>query len=171
MATVCQLRPLRVPGRHSVNGASGRRQLRVLLAATADCDTGNWLAQLAGAGHVTVAVGDADTMLDALSDDRFDVVLLDLALPEALETAKLYRFLSLGERSVPIVGLARTASEMRRHHAGVISECLALQAGAPELAALEAMLHTVRCVSPDRNAVADVVSIETHRKLRERRGA
>src|SRR5690242_10082024 len=96
---------------------------RVLLTIGPD-GRDTWRSTLLAAGHSVVTVHDPEAALDALADKPFDVCLLDLGLPEALESAKLYRFLSLDQRPVPIVGLVDGERGAEVRHGGALCGCL-----------------------------------------------
>jgi CheY-like chemotaxis protein len=142
------------------------RRLRVLLALVPD-EANGWCAHLMSARHDVVAVFDSEAALDALADDAFDVLLMDLALPEAFKTAKLYRFLSLDQQPVPVVGL--TISERNERYDGLLSKCLPLHAGSEALAALESMFSGRLQEIPHQGDLSQVVSIDVYRALRARR--
>ncbi len=59
------------------------------------------------AGFTTRVVGNGEEVLNALDDERFDLVLMDVNMPvmNGLEATKLYRFTSLGQPHMPIVAL------------------------------------------------------------------
>jgi CheY-like chemotaxis protein len=142
------------------------RRLRVLLALVPD-EANNWCVHLMSARHHVVAVFDSDAALDALADNAFDVVLMDLALPEALETAKLYRFLSLDRQPVPVVGL--TISERDERYDGVLRKCLPLHAGSEALAALESMFSGRLQEISHQGEPSQVIRIDAYRAVRARR--
>jgi two-component system sensor histidine kinase RpfC len=59
------------------------------------------------AGHETTVVGNGEEALDALEQNAFDLVLMDVNMPvmNGLEATKLYRFTALGLPHVPIIAL------------------------------------------------------------------
>lgn len=67
---------------------------------------------LTRAGHRVTLVDDGDAALDALGEDRFDVVLMDINMPSTngIEVTKLYRVTALGKKRLPIVGITADAS-------------------------------------------------------------
>jgi len=76
------------------------------------------------AGHRAEIVSDGQAAVDALLEGHFDLVLMDVNMPvmNGVEAAKLYRFASLGQRSVPIVALTADATaetEARCREAGI----------------------------------------------------
>src|SRR5690349_14674838 len=108
---------------------------RVLLAIGPD-GRDTWRSALLAAGHLVVTVHDPEAALDALAEAAFDVCLLDLGLPDGLESAKLYRFLSLDQRPVPIVGLIAGAGGADVRHGEALRGCLLRDDGLPALATL-----------------------------------
>jgi two-component system sensor histidine kinase RpfC len=69
-------------------------------------------------------VSDGQAAVEALLEGHFDLVLMDVNMPvmNGVEAAKLYRFASLGQRSVPIVALTADATaetEARCREAGI----------------------------------------------------
>lgn len=71
---------------------------------------------LEAAGHVATVVGDGDQVLNAIGVQDFDVVLVDLDLPEinGFDVAKMTRM--AGYHDLPIIGLASdAAAEIAQH--------------------------------------------------------
>ena len=68
------------------------------------------------AGHSVHLVEDGEQALDAMDAERFDLVLMDVNMPNmsGLEVAKLYRFAHLGEPHLPIVALTADATPESR---------------------------------------------------------
>lgn len=64
------------------------------------------------AGHYVAIVEDSEAALDALDLREFDLVLINVHVPEmnGIDATKLYRFTSLGRPRVPIVALADDAT-------------------------------------------------------------
>jgi two-component system sensor histidine kinase RpfC len=62
------------------------------------------------------AVDDGEKALEAMASERFDVVLMDLNMPnmDGIEAAKLYAFTSLGENRIPIIALTADATDNTR---------------------------------------------------------
>ncbi|MCU0886881.1 MAG: response regulator, partial [Rubritepida sp.] len=71
---------------------------------------------LESGGHRVTLVENGEEALDALEDESFDLVLMDLNMPviDGIEAAKLYRVQALGRRMVPIVGLTADATPEAR---------------------------------------------------------
>jgi two-component system sensor histidine kinase RpfC len=68
------------------------------------------------AGHSVRLVEDGEQALDAMEAEAFDLVLMDVNMPNmsGLEVAKLYRFAHLGEPRLPIVALTADATAESR---------------------------------------------------------
>jgi two-component system sensor histidine kinase RpfC len=68
------------------------------------------------AGHSVHLVEDGEQALDAMEAERFDLVLMDVNMPNmsGLEVAKFYRFAHLGEPHLPIVALTADATPESR---------------------------------------------------------
>ncbi len=68
------------------------------------------------AGHKVSIVDDGELAVSALTEQSFDVVLMDVNMPNmnGIEATKLYRFASLGQPHVPIIALTADATEEAR---------------------------------------------------------
>jgi len=82
-------------------------KLRILIADDNRMNCAVIAKILERAGYKAEIVSDGEQALDALEAGSFDVVLMDINMPvmTGIEAAKLYRFISLGERRVPILAL------------------------------------------------------------------
>ncbi len=71
---------------------------------------------LRSAGHEVAVVNDGEQALDALSEQPFDIAVLDVNMPGVggIEAAKLYRFAAIGTRPVPLVALTADATPQTR---------------------------------------------------------
>ena len=87
-------------------------KLRILVADDSRMNCAVIAKILERAGYEAEIVSDGEAALDALEAGSFDVVLMDLHMPvmTGIEAAKLYRFISLGERRVPILALTVDAT-------------------------------------------------------------
>ncbi|MGD9743263.1 MAG: ATP-binding protein [Dongiaceae bacterium] len=79
---------------------------------------------LSRAGHTPVLVDTGDAALDALEQERFDLVLLDVNMPgtSGIDVVKLYRFAHMDEERLPMVALtadATTETRARCEEAGM----------------------------------------------------
>jgi two-component system sensor histidine kinase RpfC len=123
---------------------TAQRRLRVLVAE--DNRTNQKVIEkiLERAGHRTQIVENGEEALDALTEQAFDIVLMDVNMPvmNGIETTKLYRFASLGQRHVPIVALTADANpemEARCREAGM-DFCLTKPVEAARLVAVIAQM-------------------------------
>jgi len=116
------------------------RKLQILLA------DGNRIIQrviartLERAGHEVAIVEDDEQTLDALEDALFDLALIDIDFPviNGIDATKLYRFISLGQKRVPIVGLTANAmpEAANRCAEAAMDACLAKPVQAGQLLAV-----------------------------------
>nr|WP_302474211.1 ATP-binding protein [Roseococcus sp. MDT2-1-1] len=90
-----------------------RRGLRVLVA-----DDNRTNLRVAGkilesGGHRATLVEGGEMALDALEEDEFDLVLMDLNMPDmdGIEAARLYRMQAMGRRQVPWAALTADATD------------------------------------------------------------
>ncbi|NPD65579.1 response regulator [Lichenicola cladoniae] len=99
----------------SVAGSNAvpKRSLHVLVADDNDINLRVVAKVLERAGHSMRLVRNGVEALDALEQERFDIVLMDVNMPvmNGIEATKLYRFASLGEPRVPIVALTADATQ------------------------------------------------------------
>ncbi len=89
-----------------------RRALTILLAEDNLVNRRVVSKILESAGHAVVAVENGEEALSALDDGSFDLVLMDLNMPEMSgpEAAKLYRFASTDKPHLPIIALTADAT-------------------------------------------------------------
>ena len=94
--------------------ATGQR-LRLLVAEDNSVNQKVLMKLLEKAGHTAELVQDGEAALDILEAraDHFDAVLMDVNMPhmDGLEATRIFRYTSLGERHVPIIGLTADATE------------------------------------------------------------
>ena len=79
------------------------------------------------------------------------VTVVGVQTENGLESAKLYRFLSLDHRPVPIVGLVDGDGEVEARHGGALCGCLPRDGGP---AALAALLPDLFAVDPEQGEPA-----------------
>nr|WP_246206340.1 ATP-binding protein [Propylenella binzhouense] len=93
-----------------------RRPLHVLIAEDNRTNQKVLSKILERAGHRSRIAENGEAALDILAEDTFDVVLMDVNMPvlDGIEATKLYRFASIGQRRVPILGLTADASQEAR---------------------------------------------------------
>jgi PAS domain S-box-containing protein len=124
---------------------AGARPLRVLLAEDNHVNQRLFVAILRKQGHVVTVVDNGRAAVDAVAQDSFDAVLMDLQMPEmgGLEATGLIRRAEAGtDRHIPIVALTAHALKGDRERcldAGM-DNYLAKPVQGP---ALLAMLHEV----------------------------
>jgi two-component system sensor histidine kinase RpfC len=95
----------------------GGRKLRVLVAEDNRTNQKVIAKILERGGHEAQIAEHGEAALDALAEQSFDIVLMDVNMPvmNGIETTKLYRFASIGQRRIPIVALTADATpEMER---------------------------------------------------------
>jgi two-component system sensor histidine kinase RpfC len=92
--------------------ARAARPLSVLVAEGNRTNQMVIVKTLERVGHSATVVNDGEAALDALDENHFDLVLMDLNMPvmNGIEATKLYRFCSIGEPHVPIVALTADAT-------------------------------------------------------------
>jgi two-component system sensor histidine kinase RpfC len=88
------------------------RSLRILLADDNSISQRLAARILERAGHEIVIVENEEQALDALERLSFDLALIDIDRPSisGIEAIKTYRFVSLGQQRVPIMGLTVNAT-------------------------------------------------------------
>ncbi len=92
------------------------------------------------ANHRVRLVDDGEAALDALEEESFDIVLMDVNMPvlNGIDATKLYRFGAIGQKTVPIVALTADASPDTRRRcveAGMVA-CIPKPVDADELLAM-----------------------------------
>jgi two-component system sensor histidine kinase RpfC len=144
-----------------------RRRLTILVAD--DNRTNLRVAQriLESGGHETVLVGTAELALDALEERDFDLVLMDLNMPDldGFAALKHHRVQSLGRRQVPWAALTADATEEtleRCQEAGFVERLVKPVAPAALLAAVE------RLAPPEAAPKPAVAPIASHPRFRTR---
>ncbi len=110
------------------------------------------------AGHVATEVEDGEAALDAMLEQHFDAVLMDLNMPlmNGIEATRFYRVAALGRPRLPILALTADATEAtaeRCREAG-FDACLTKPIGADDLlaelrSAVDALRATGVAVPPN----------------------
>ncbi len=105
--------PLKAPER-----PQPRQALRILVA---DDNRANQLVLsriLERAGHAVQLAGDGEEALDLLTDEDFDLAIMDVNMPVmgGIEAVKLYRVGAIGDRHLPILALTADATPETRQH-------------------------------------------------------
>ncbi len=111
-AVVADLRALtaaeEAPGREE----TGSPKWKILLAEDNGVNRMVLERILISAGHEAIAVADGESALQAMLDQSFDVILMDVNMPglNGVEAARLYQFAQPGARRAPMVALTADAS-------------------------------------------------------------
>jgi two-component system sensor histidine kinase RpfC len=87
---------------------ANRRRYQILVAEDNAVNQRVIVGILERAGHRVRVVGDGEQALDVLENERFDVVVMDLNMPElgGLDAARAYRFMDPEAAQVPIIVLS-----------------------------------------------------------------
>jgi two-component system sensor histidine kinase RpfC len=87
---------------------ANRRRYQILVAEDNAVNQRVILGILERAGHGVRMVGDGEQALDILENERFDVIIMDLNMPElgGLDAARAYRFMDPEASRVPIIMLS-----------------------------------------------------------------
>ena len=132
-----QAGPQEIVTRHTI--AESRRSLRVLLAEDNSVNQQVAVAMLVKRGHAVHVAGNGREAVDAVRERDYDVVLMDIQMPEldGFEATAAIRALDKG-KDLPIIGLTAHAlsGERERCLARGMSEYLAKPFKAHELFAL-----------------------------------
>ena len=98
-------------GEIAVEGAAFGPPLTVLVAEDNPVNQKVTRRILEYAGHAVTVVDDGEAALDALQEQTFDLVIVDLNMPKinGLEVIKLHRMATLGERRAPVIVLSADA--------------------------------------------------------------
>jgi len=87
---------------------SNKRRYQILVAEDNVVNQRVTVGILERAGHTVRVVGDGEQALDALENERFDVIVMDLNMPQlgGLDAARAYRFMDPESIHVPIIMLS-----------------------------------------------------------------
>jgi two-component system sensor histidine kinase RpfC len=87
---------------------ANRRRYQILVAEDNPTNQRVILGILERAGHRVRVVDNGEQALDVLENERFDVIIMDLNMPElgGLDAARAYRFIDPGALQVPIIMLS-----------------------------------------------------------------
>ena len=96
--------------------ATPGESFRVLIADDNAVNRRVLLKILATGGHTVRVVRDGEEALDALTEQNFDLAILDVNMPriDGIEATKIHRMASLGRGAVPILALTADATETTR---------------------------------------------------------
>jgi two-component system sensor histidine kinase RpfC len=91
---------------------SATRPLHILVADDNRINQSVVAKILDRAGHTARIVSDGEQALDALEEENFDVVLMDVNMPvmNGIEATKLYRFAALDKPRIPVLALTADAT-------------------------------------------------------------
>jgi two-component system sensor histidine kinase RpfC len=87
---------------------TSRRRCHILVAEDNAVNQRVIVGILERAGHKVRVVGDGEQALDALENERYDAIIMDLNMPElgGLDAARAYRFMDPDASQVPIIMLS-----------------------------------------------------------------
>ena len=143
--------------------APGSSSLHILVAD--DNLTNQKLVEkiLQRAGHSAHLVRNGEDAVIALTEQRFDLALLDLNMPVmgGLEAAKEYAFLSLGQKAVPLVALTADATQETADHclaAGMVACITKPVTPADLIARIQGFVAQVGTAEPSASVVYDIRS-------------
>ena len=159
--------------RHTI--AESRRSLRVLLAEDNPVNQQVAVAMLVKRGHEVHVAGNGREAVDAVRERDYDVVLMDIQMPEldGFEATAAIRALDKG-KDLPIIGLTAHAlsGERERCLSRGMSEYLAKPFKAHELFALvEASADSAAPPPPAPSSTAAPVDLEGFRQTLREAGA
>ncbi len=115
------------------------------------------------AGHSAHLVRNGEDAVIALTEQRFDLALLDLNMPVmgGLDAAKEYAFLSLGQKAVPLVALTADATPEtadRCFKAGMVACITKPVIPADLIARIHGLVTNADVAAPPASAVYDIRS-------------
>jgi two-component system sensor histidine kinase RpfC len=135
---------------------ANRRRYQILVAEDNAVNQRVILGILERAGHRVRMVGDGEQALDILENERFDVVIMDINMPElgGLDAARAYRFMDPEASRVPIIMLSADVTSE------TIKECMdaGIDAFLPKPIEARRLLDTIADVISKRESVAAVDS-------------
>jgi two-component system, sensor histidine kinase RpfC len=149
---------------------AGGRSLTVLVAEDNRTNQKVIAKVLERAGHATRIVDNGEAAIDALAEQAFDIVLMDVNMPvmNGIETTKLYRFAALGQPRVPILGLTADATvemDARCREAGMDGCVTKPIEPARLLQIIDAMVGAVADAGASRMPREGVSEIASHPKF------
>jgi len=136
---------------------ANKRRYQILVAEDNAVNQRVILGILERAGHRVKVVGDGEQALYVLENERFDVVIMDLNMPElgGLDAARAYRFMDPEAAHVPIIMLSAdvTAEARKECEEAGIDAFLSKPVEARRL--LDTIASLIAKRASDREAVAD----------------
>jgi two-component system sensor histidine kinase RpfC len=125
---------------------------------------------LENAGHTVSMFEDGDAALDDMTEQNFDLAILDVNMPgmNGIDVVKHYRMASIGERRLPIIGLTADVTPQTRQRcmdAGM-DACLTKPIDPADLCATIDAVAEKAELAAGRGAAASVAAISEHPKFR-----
>jgi two-component system sensor histidine kinase RpfC len=160
-------------GPEVVQAALQNPELRILVA---DDNRMNQLVMtkiLQKAGHEVMVAGDGGAALDALTDDEFDMAIMDVNMPvmDGITVVQNYRFGAIGDERLPILGLTAdaTAETKERCLAAGMDGCITKPIEPRALlAAIDEVVSRIRPSAPSPVELSSrVTAISSHPKFNE----
>ena len=142
---------------YAARGANKRRY-QILVAEDNAVNQRVIVGILERGGHRVRVVGDGEQALDVLENERFDIVIMDLNMPElgGLDAARAYRFMDPDAVRVPIIMLsADVTSETMKE-----CEDAGVDAFLPKPVEARRLLDTIATLIAKRSSAAEVTSSE-----------
>lgn len=162
--------PAAAPARDAAPAAVPARPLRTLVVDDNAVNRNVLRRILERAGHAVALAENGERALDALEEESFDVVLMDLNMPvlDGIEATKMIRFTSLGGPHVPIIGLTADASPeaAERCIAGGMDGCLTKPVEPDRLLEAIAALVDAPAVPVAQEPPRQVADIASHPNFR-----
>jgi two-component system sensor histidine kinase RpfC len=137
---------------------ANKRRYQILVAEDNAVNQRVIVGILERAGHRVRVVSDGEQALDILENERFDIVIMDLNMPElgGLDAARAYRFMDPDALRVPIIMLsADVTSETMKE-----CEDAGVDAFLPKPVEARRLLDTIASLIAKRASVAEVASSE-----------
>jgi two-component system sensor histidine kinase RpfC len=160
-------------GHELVQASLKNPELRILVA---DDNRMNQLVMtkiLQKAGHKVKVVGDGGAALDALTDEEFDVAIMDVNMPvmDGINVVQNYRFGAIGDERLPILGLTADATlgtKERCLAAGMDASITKPIEPAALLASIDDVVSRIRPKAPKPAEVSNrVTAISSHPRFGE----
>jgi len=139
-----------------------RRRYQILVAEDNAVNQRVIVGILERAGHRVRVVSDGEQALDVLENERFDLIIMDLNMPEVggLDVARAYRFMDPESMQVPIIVLSADVTSE------AIKECedAGIDAFLPKPVEARRLLDTISSLTAQRTSAAAVAG-NTDRNL------
>ncbi|MHA1939593.1 MAG: ATP-binding protein, partial [Candidatus Thorarchaeota archaeon] len=144
--------------KHSTNNSGKQVQLRVLVAEDNPTNQLVITKILERANHLPHIVNNGQEALDALEEDTYDLVILDMQMPVmgGIEAAKIYNFTSPIEEKAPIIILTANATTE------ALKECEDAKVGAylTKPINVDKLLSTIANLTRDTNQAQNAFRIK-----------